>query len=181
MDFLTNKPDVLFLIAVRHASLVKLTIVPKLRRDIYRAKTLKAVTYVEHITHSGYIKRYYVMDQLHREDGPAVTIKQTLMGVSYEVEGWYYRGKLHRVGGPAQVMANYHTIWAKHGKLHREDGPAIIDHNLATGKWYYEGYRVDPKEMDELVKGTETINDIKSHRPVLSRDTLDMYSRYLFT
>jgi len=38
---------------------------------------------------------------------------------------WYVNGKLHREDGPAIELKNGSKYWYRNDKLHREDGPAI--------------------------------------------------------
>jgi len=73
------------------------------------------------------------LDQLHRENGPAI---EHATGNKY----WYLNGQLHRVNGPAIECANGDKKWLVNGQLHREDGPAI---EYANGDkyWYLKGQR----------------------------------------
>ena len=57
--------------------------------------------------------------ELHRADGPAVTLPDGS-------EAWYQHGNRHRVGGPAVTYADGYEYWYQRGKLHRVDGPAIV-------------------------------------------------------
>jgi hypothetical protein len=41
-------------------------------------------------------------------------------------ERWYLNDELHREDGPAVIYANGTQLWFRNGQLHREDGPAII-------------------------------------------------------
>jgi hypothetical protein len=69
---------------------------------------------------------WYLNNELHREDGPAVIY----------VDGtqvWHLNGKMHREDGPAIIYADGAQEWFINGKLHREDGPAVI---------YPDGYQV---------------------------------------
>jgi hypothetical protein len=77
--------------------------------------------------------------QLHRDDGPAITIPSG-------EQHWYKNGKLHRLDGPASIiplMAGVSGIecWYKNGKLHRLDGPACIEVTMDEDipKWYKNG------------------------------------------
>ena len=58
-------------------------------------------------------KRYYVNEQLHREDGPA---EEYPNGSKY----WYLNGERHRDNGPAYEFFA-HKEWYKNNKLHREE------------------------------------------------------------
>lgn len=42
---------------------------------------------------------------------------------------WYLNGHLHREDGPAVILRDGTMIWYQHGKIHREDGPAKIKSN----------------------------------------------------
>ena len=42
---------------------------------------------------------------------------------------WYLNNELHREDGPAVELANGNKAWWLNGKLHREDGPAIESAN----------------------------------------------------
>ncbi len=56
--------------------------------------------------------------RLHREDGPAVELKN---GFKY----YYINEKIHREDGPAIENANGDKWYYINDELHREDGPAI--------------------------------------------------------
>lgn len=182
MEHLVNRPDILFLIAVRYEELYKLTIIPKMRRDIYKWKTLRALTQIVKGVH---FKEYYLYGQLHREDGPAVIQK---MGNFY-LKSWYYKGKLHRDGGPAEINELLDTeIWAKNGKFHRDDGPAWVNMTSLKARsfglkdntetqldaetkrnqtenaniWFLEGVRLSEDEFNAIRTGVITLQEIKS-------------------
>jgi hypothetical protein len=44
-------------------------------------------------------------------------------------EYWFEDDNLHRDDGPAVTYENGQKMWYKNGELHREDGPAIIRAN----------------------------------------------------
>jgi len=72
--------------------------------------------------------RWYLNNELHREDGPAVE----------RADGsrrWYLHGKLHRTNGPAIEWANGTHFWYLSGKCHRTDGPAV-EYPNGTCQWY---------------------------------------------
>jgi hypothetical protein len=56
------------------------------------------------------VKYWYLNEQLHREDGPAV--ERSDGGKS-----WYLNGKLHREDGPAVERSNGAKYWWLNGKL----------------------------------------------------------------
>ena len=58
-------------------------------------------------------KRWYLNDNLHREDGPAVEW-------SSGSKSWYLHHKLHREDGPAIEEPNGTKEWYLHGERHRE-------------------------------------------------------------
>jgi hypothetical protein len=61
---------------------------------------------------------WYLNDELHREDGPAIIYRDG-------DETWYLYGKKHRVDGPA-VNWGFVKKWCFEEKKHRLDGPAVI-------------------------------------------------------
>jgi hypothetical protein len=73
------------------------------------------------------IKKYYLNDKYHREDGPA--IEHASGDKSY-----YINGELHREDGPARDWSKVKEWW-KNNQLHKEDGPAVIF--LNGDKFYY--------------------------------------------
>ncbi len=92
--------------------------------------------------------KYYLNDQLHRTDGPAI---EGADGTKL----WYQNGKLHRTDGPAIEYANGGKEWYQNGKLHRTDGPAV---EWADGgkEWYLNGklHRTDGPAV-EWADGTK--------------------------
>ena len=42
---------------------------------------------------------------------------------------YYYKGELHRDDGPAIELKNGDKFWYQNGKLHRVDGPAVENIN----------------------------------------------------
>jgi hypothetical protein len=43
-----------------------------------------------------------------------------------ETKIWYLNNQLHRENGPAVETPNGYKVWCKHDKYHRTDGPAVI-------------------------------------------------------
>ena len=82
-------------------------------------------------------KYYNSLNQLHREDGPAVS--------KNFVQEWWKDGKLHRQDGPAISINKPSYIraeWWKNGVLHRDNNkPAIIDSEGAVEYWQ-DGERI---------------------------------------
>ena len=74
------------------------------------------------------VKRYYVNNVLHREDGPAVEYPNSS-------KYWYKNGKRHREIGPAVETFYGDKQWYKNGKVHRDDGPAI-EYVYGDKEWY---------------------------------------------
>jgi len=76
-------------------------------------------------------QEWYVRDQLHRTDGPAVIHANGS-------QEWYVNNRLHRTDGPAVIHANGSQEWYVNNRLHRTDGPAVI---YASGRqeWYVNG------------------------------------------
>lgn len=62
------------------------------------------------------IERWYLNDQVHREDGPAV--------IWGEAQFWYKNNLIHREDGPAVIEKFGHYVWMNKGVKHREGGPA---------------------------------------------------------
>jgi hypothetical protein len=70
---------------------------------------------------------HWVLDKLHRVDGPAVINEKD------KVEEWYLNGQRHRIGGPAFDAPNV-QVWMEHNQIHRIDGPAYF---FINGKTQY--------------------------------------------
>ena len=97
-------------------------------------------------------KYWYLNDELHREDGPA------LEWVGGDQE-WYLNGKLHRVDGPAEEWSDGSKFWYLHDKRHREGGPAI---EWASGdKWWCLNnvQLVQPKEFETMEAWISELNN----------------------
>jgi hypothetical protein len=78
-------------------------------------------------TSSDVPKVWYLNDQLHREDGPAI---ERANGDKM----WFLDGRLHRTDGPAVEWADGDKRWYLNGQLHRTDGPAV---EFANGSKYW--------------------------------------------
>ena len=87
-------------------------------------------------THDGH-QFWYLNDELHREDGPAIIY-------SDGSQGWYINGKCHREDGPAYIHEDGTQEWWVNGKLHREDGPAIIWSD-GINQWHVNGKNITPE------------------------------------
>jgi len=92
----------------------------------------------------GTIRYYNDLNQLHREDGPAI---ECANGDKY----WYLNNQWHREDGPALEYANGDKYWYRNGQYHREDGPA---YESASGDkwWYIHGKKLDCKTNEEFLK-----------------------------
>ncbi len=157
MDIICNKPNLLFLINVRHPNSHTIALT-RLKQSLYHKKLIKALTIVETydnetcmeyiaygLEHLGKecIKTVYsivIGDKklMHREDGPARSCKHC--------DTWLIGGKIHRDIEPALITYTapgaYSELWYQHGKAHREKKPAMIRyHNNVPvfEKWLWRG------------------------------------------
>jgi len=89
-------------------------------------------------------KHWYLMGNLHREDGPAIER-------SNGHKEWYLNGKCHREDGPAIEYANGNKYWYLNGKCHREGGPAIEWSN-GSKEWYLMGKRLSEAQFNRQTK-----------------------------
>ena len=94
---------------------------------VWRINIMK--TYTVTVDDDG-TKRWYLNNNFHREDGPAVEYTD---GTKF----WYLNGKRHRTDGPAVECAG-NKYWYLNDNLHREDGPAI-EWAAGTKCWYLGG------------------------------------------
>jgi hypothetical protein len=91
-------------------------------------------------------KYWYLNDELHREDGPAVE----------NADGdkcWYLNNKLHREDGPAVEHSDGHKAWFLNGQRHREDGPAVERAN-GHKSWFLNGEDLSEDEFNERMTPT---------------------------
>jgi len=117
MQILLNRPNVLFLIAVRKPTLYhNLLCIKKLLRNVYLHKVVKA--------YSTYFRSIKPM-----EDNDYIEI----------VERWFLNGMSHRNNEPAYIRSVYYLksdppnkitmvekFWQHHGKLLNDNGPCSI-------------------------------------------------------
>lgn len=98
---------------------------------------------------------YYKDGKKHKEDGPAVELKDGTK------EGWL-NGSLHREDGPALANSNGVNEWWRNGVLHREDGPAY-ENSDGTKEWFLNGLQyseeefkqwLDKKKLNEKLEST---------------------------
>jgi hypothetical protein len=90
---------------------------------------------------------YYLNNDLHRIDGPAV--EYNYGSGRWRKRCWYKNGKLHRIDGPAIEYSDGEKWWYQNGRLHRLDGSAI-EYTDGYKQWYYEGKRIDCKSQEEF-------------------------------
>jgi len=88
--------------------------------------------------HSDGDRYWYLNDELHREDGPAIECANGY-------KAWYLNGVRHREDGPAIECTSGYKAWCLNGKLHREDGPAI-EHANGYKAWYLNDEFVTEEE-----------------------------------
>ena len=50
---------------------------------------------------------------------------------------YHHSGQLHREEGPAVILKNGSKFWYQNGELHREDGPAITWANGSMEWWIH--------------------------------------------
>lgn len=107
------------------------------------------------------VTKYYLNEQLHRKDGPAIIYE-------HGTTEWYLNGKLHREDGPAIKTYNGIEKWYLNGKLHRENGPAIDGSGSKDKMWYLNGklHRKDGPaiEYDDRYEGEKWYLNGKLHR-----------------
>ena len=90
---------------------------------------------------------YNNVEQLHRDDGPAV---EWANGTRH----WYQNGVKHRENGPAIESVNGHKLWLQNGLLHRTDGPAV-EWCDGDKRWYINGEELTEAEFNQRVKMPE--------------------------
>ncbi len=79
--------------------------------------------------------------KLHREDGPAKTLRQSDGSITEE---YYFEGELYRDKGPAFIEQDadgrYFEKYYRHGKLHNDNGWAVFsrDEKGTTRQEYYQ-------------------------------------------
>ena len=110
------------------------------------------------------IKQWYLNDQLHREDGPAIEYAN---GIKY----WFLNDQLHREDGPAIEWADGDKSWFLNGKLHREDGPAIEG---ADGSkcWYLNDQRLTEEKHSKATSKAEGLGGSEGYLRYLYINTL---------
>ncbi|MFA5024180.1 MAG: hypothetical protein WC523_04450 [Patescibacteria group bacterium] len=106
----------------------------------------------KHIDEYGTI-RYYLNNQFHREDGPAIEWDNG-------DKEWWLNDQLHREDGPAVEYADGTKYWCLNGKFHREDGPAVCVNGSKA--WYLRGVEYTEEEFKayKLIKQLAKLKDI---------------------
>ena len=89
-------------------------------------------------------KRWFLNNELHREDGPAVECADG-------TKMWFLNGQLHRVDGSAVEYADGSKEWWLNNKLHRTDGPAI-EWEDGSKFWYLNGVEFTETEWRKRVQ-----------------------------
>ena len=112
-------------------------------------------------------KYYYLNDQWHRVDGPAIEYANGSKSwfqhgkchredgpalITDDLEEWHFNGLLHRDGGPACIYSQS-EYWYQYGKRHRLDGPAAIVYNgIPKNGWYYKGKLITTVSQEDFEK-----------------------------
>jgi hypothetical protein len=80
----------------------------------------------------GKVIRYYLLDTLHRVDGPAVIY-------SNGTKLWYLHGKLNSVNDQPSRITHEKKEWFHNDVLHRIGGPAVVYRKNTRIEWYFQG------------------------------------------
>ena len=99
------------------------------------------------VTVKGNRQEWTFKGKLHRLDGPAI--------IEGNHQSWWANGELHREDDPAVINDDY-QLWYENGKLHRLDGPAYINGNKQA--WYIEGKQYTQEQFDEKTKKAPCVN-----------------------
>jgi hypothetical protein len=124
-------------------SIVKVVMKRFLKKDITDYKEYKVRVFKG-------TKEWFLNDELHREDGPAV---EWTNGDKY----WFLNGKRHREDGPAVEWGNGGKSWYLNDKLHREDGPAV-EYYDGTKFWYLNGKFLLKEEFDKAMSPVKELS-----------------------
>jgi len=125
MNIIANRPNLLFLIAVR----VPITyhkivaIIPKLETNVFWCKIIKALSTYECINDNTYTTEKWLLNGiLHRGTFPSEQVGPALIHHSDDMVfmEWNWMGKLHNEHGPAimyiDCFENQNQEWYIHGK-----------------------------------------------------------------
>ena len=94
---------------------------------------------------------WFLNEQRHREDGPALEY-------STGSKHWYINGERHREDGPALEYADGAKSWYINGQLHREDGPAAVSAN-GDKYWYIRGKQYTKEEFNQMMNPVPSCNN----------------------
>ena len=111
------------------------------------------IKYEVHVYDNG-IKHWYLNDQLHRTDGPAV---EWADGSKF----WYLNDQLHREDGPAIEWADGGKFWWLNGQLHRTDGPAVVAVADGNKEWWLNGQELTEEQFNARLDKTIEIDGVK--------------------
>jgi hypothetical protein len=100
-------------------------------------------------------KHWFLNDELHREDGPAVEYANG-------DKQWFLNGKLHREDGPAIEYASGDKRWFMNGKLHREDGPAV-EYANGEKEWWLNSIHLHPINVFKAATHEQQIHMLCFH------------------
>jgi hypothetical protein len=103
-------------------------------------------------------KRYVscVGSHCHNSFGPAII---TLGSIQY-----FYKGKRHRLDGPATITDRGRQEWWINGERHREDGPAWIDNDIVIWFKHDKQHRDDGPAVEDSEGRKEWWNNDCLHR-----------------
>ena len=101
-------------------------------------------------------KEWYLWGSRHNESGPARIswawtndiVRKPIFhhnGERVWNEQWFFNGRMHRVGAPANIIRNGdgYEEWYEHGILHKIDGPAV---NGCIKSYWINGYEFNHKD-----------------------------------
>lgn len=101
-------------------------------------------------------KEWYLWGRKHNENGPARIswawtndiVRKPIFHTNGERawnEQWFFNGRMHRVGAPANIIRNGdgYEEWYEHGILHKIDGPAV---NGYIKSYWINGYEFNHKD-----------------------------------
>ena len=101
-------------------------------------------------------KEWYLWGRRHNESGPARIswawtndiVRKPIFHHNGERawnEQWFFNGRMHRVGAPANIIRNGdgYEEWYEHGILHKIDGPAV---NGCIKSYWINGYEFNHKD-----------------------------------
>jgi hypothetical protein len=88
---------------------------------------------------------YNDLNQLHREDGPAIEYADG-------TKCWYRNNQRHREDGTAIEYANGDKYWFRNDQRHREDGPAVEWANGRKEYWLLDIQYATKKDYLQRLK-----------------------------